>query len=97
MSRFKKTFLGIFTLCLMMLPSFFAFAGGSTNVVFVSDTRKLTGLMHWWGSCYNHSHLEFTIITIVLIPLVGCIFGLLADLFMNWVGIDLTKREAAEH
>ena len=45
---------------------------------------------------YNDSHLYFTILTIIIIPVVGTIFGLLADLVMNHIGIDLKHRELAE-
>jgi hypothetical protein len=85
--------------CLMMLPGMFAFAagGGGAPIVIVSDTRKLTGLMAWWGNLYNESHMQFTLLTIVLIPVVGCLFGFLADIIMGWIGIDLTKRKVHEH
>ncbi len=84
--------------CLMMLPGIaFAAGGGGAPIVIVSDTRKLTGLMHWWGSLYNESHMQFTLLTIILIPVTGCIFGFLADVIMGWIGIDLTKRKVHEH
>jgi len=84
---------------LMMLPALCASAagGGGAPIVIVSDTRKLTGLMYWWGGLYNESHLQFTILTCVLIPTAGVFFGWLADIVMNWIGIDLTKRKVAEH
>ena len=85
--------------CLMMLPGLYASAagGGGAPIVIVSDTRKLTGVMHWWGSLYNESHMQFALLTIVLIPVTGCVFGFLADIVMGWIGIDLTKRKVAEH
>ena len=39
----------------------------------------------------------FTILTIIIIPTVGCIFGFLADVVMSHIGIDLKHRELAEH
>ena len=38
-----------------------------------------------------------TILTIIIIPTVGCIFGFLADVVMSHIGIDLKHRELAEH
>lgn len=77
-----------------------AFAAGGGNaapIVIVADSRKLTGIMAWWANLYNESHFYFTILTIILIPLVGVIFGLLADLAMHLIGIDLEHRDLAEH
>ena len=74
-----------------------AAGGGGAPVVIVADTRKLSGIMAWWANMYNESHLEFMILTIIIIPVVGVIFGVLADIVMNWIGIDLKSRELAEH
>ena len=84
---------------LMLLPSvaLAAGGGGAAPLVIVADTRKLDGLMAWWGNLYNESHLYFMILTIVIIPVTGVIFGVLADIIMGWIGIDLKSRELAEH
>ena len=70
--------------------------GGGGNVVIVADTRKLDGIMAWWANMYNESHLEFTILTIIIIPVTGLIFGILADAVMSHIGIDLTTRKTSE-
>lgn len=97
--RIKSLLFAATAACLMALPALSAYAagGGGAPIVIVSDTRNLTGLMHWWGNLYNESHMQFTLLTIVLIPVTGCIFGWLADVIMNMIGIDLTKRSVAEH
>jgi hypothetical protein len=83
---------------LMLLPSLASAAGGSAPpITLVSDTRKLSGMMLWWGNIYNDSHMEFTILTCVMIPLVGCALGFAADFVLGRIGLDLTKRELAEH
>ena len=74
-----------------------AAGGGGVPIVLVADSRKLTGIMAWWANLYNESHFYFTLLTIILIPLIGVIFGLLADLVMHWIGIDLEHRDLAEH
>src|SRR5262245_13694888 len=84
-------------LLLFATQTAFAGGGGGQAIVIVADSRGLTGLMAWWANLYNESHLQFTLLTIVLIPLIGCVLGLLADAAMRCIGIDLKSRELAEH
>ena len=98
----KKRMQGLWcTLITLILftPSFCLAAGGGklANVVIVADTRKLDGLMAWWANLYNESHIQFMLLTILIIPVTGVLFGVLADIIMNWIGIDLKNRELAEH
>ena len=83
----------------LFAPSLALAAGGGkmAPVVIVADTRKLDGIMAWWANLYNESHLQFMILTIIIIPVTGVIFGVLADIVMGWIGIDLKSRELAEH
>ena len=99
MKSMKKLLLTAVATCMWMLPALYASAagGGGAPIILVADTRKLTGVMHWWASLYNESHLQFTILTIILIPVTGCLFGVLADIVMNHIGIDLKSRKLAEH
>ena len=85
------------TLWLTSQAAFAAGGGGAAPLVIVADTRKLDGMMAWWANLYNESHIYFTIATIIIIPVVGMIFGLLADFVMHFIGIDLKSRELAEH
>ena len=66
-------------------------------LVVVADTRQFTGWEAWWTNLYNESHLYFALLTVAIIPFVGLCFGLLADVVMNWIGIDLEHRDLAEH
>lgn len=99
MRRLWTKLLGLGTLVSLLVPgmTLAAGGGGAAPVVIVADTRKLSGLMSWWGDLYNESHVYFTIATIILIPLIGVIFGVLADLIMSHIGIDLKSRDLAEH
>jgi hypothetical protein len=82
----------------VMLPELaLAAAEKASPLVLVADTRKLTGIMKWWADLYNESHLWFTVLTVVLIPVIGLIFGVIADLIMSHIGIDLKSRDLAEH
>jgi hypothetical protein len=99
MRRFWSQILGCVGWVLLALPAIAAAAGGGeiAPLVIVADTRKLSGISLWWASLYNESHLYFMLLTVVLIPTIGLIFGLLADLIMSHIGIDLKSRELAEH
>jgi hypothetical protein len=39
----------------------------------------------------------FAVVTILIIPLCGVTLGILADLVMSRIGIDLRNRALAEH
>jgi hypothetical protein len=41
--------------------------------------------------------LWFTVLTVVLIPIIGLAFGVIADIVMSHIGIDLKSRDLAEH
>lgn len=99
MKKLWVKFLGLVTMAFVLAPKLVLAAGGGdvAPLVIVADTRKLTGIMAWWANMYNESHVEFTILTIVLIPTIGLLFGVLADLVMSHIGIDLKHRELSEH
>ena len=97
LAKMKALLAGLVTLMLLAPAAAFAAGGGGAPIVMVADSRKLTGIMAWWANLYNESHLYFTILTVILIPLIGVIFGVLADIVMHFIGIDLKSRELAEH
>ena len=83
---------------ILFFPAIVLAAGPkAAPLVIVADTRKFTGWEAWWTNLYNESHLYFALLTIAIIPLVGLMFGLIADVVMNWIGIDLKHRDLAEH
>ncbi len=86
-----------FMLLCLALPEFVLAAGGGKvdNIVIVADTRKFTGWEAWWTNLYNESHLYFTLLTCALIPVIGVVFGVVADLLMGLIGIDLKSRDMA--
>jgi hypothetical protein len=97
----KVRFIKLFSWCLfacLAVPEFaLAAAAKVDQIVIVADTRKFTGWEAWWTNLYNESHLYFTLLTIVLIPTIGVVFGVVADLLMSLIGIDLKSREIADH
>lgn len=74
----------------------FAAGGGAKQIVIVADTRNLSGIMAWWTNLYNESHGWFTVLTIIIVPVTGVLLGMLADLVMKRIGIDLESREMGE-
>jgi len=98
MNTLKGLCITVLAACLTLLPEFASAAGGPVApITIVSDTRNLVGLMKWWGDIYNESHVEFTVFTCILIPVIGVVLGLGADVFFRWLGVDLKKRSLAEH
>ncbi|MBU1054289.1 MAG: hypothetical protein KKC46_10715 [Proteobacteria bacterium] len=93
---FKLT--GMITMTFLVIANA-ALAGGekASLLVIVADTRKLSGWEAWFANLYNESHVYFTILTVVSIPIIGVIFGVIADLVMSRIGIDLKSRELSEH
>jgi hypothetical protein len=85
--------------CALCLLPGIALAGGeqAPPIVIVADTQGLPAWEAWWGNLYNDSRLYFTLLTVVSIPIVGLIFGLVADVVMGAIGLDLKSRELAEH
>jgi hypothetical protein len=93
-----KKLIQCIVMSLVLCPGLLWAAGEeATSIVIVADTRKLSGIMAWWGNLYNESHVYFMLLTVVLIPIVGVVFGLIADFVMSRIGIDLKSRELAEH
>ena len=98
MRRLWAKIVGLGVLAILLLPEIAAAAGpAAAPLVIVADTRKFTGWEAWWTNLYNESHIYFALLTIAIIPLVGLMFGLIADVVMNWIGIDLKHRDLAEH
>jgi hypothetical protein len=89
---------GVAAAAMLMMPDVVLAAGEKASLlVIVADTRKLSGWEAWFANLYNESHLYFTLVTVVTIPIVGVLLGLLADLVMTRIGIDLKSRELSEH
>jgi hypothetical protein len=90
--------LGLVGLISLLVPEMVLAAGEkAAPLVIVADTRKLTGWEAWWANLYNESHAYFTLVTVIAIPVIGLLFGLIADFVMSRIGIDLKSRELSEH
>jgi len=87
------------TSLILLLPALAMAAGGGKIdiMVIVADTRGLPAFEAWWANLYNESHVYFTVVTVILIPVIGVVFGTIADFFMKFLGLDLEHRELSEH
>ena len=99
MHAFRKKAFGLAVCITLLLPGLVLAAGEGavSRLVIVADTRGLNGWMAGLANLYNESHLYFTVFTVITIPVVGLILGLLADVVMGWIGLDLKSRKLAEH
>lgn len=98
MQNLWKKIIGFGFMVVLLAPSWVLAAGpAAAPLVVVADNRRLTGWEAWYANLYNESHVLFTLVTVVSIPIIGLIFGVLADLVMGHIGIDLKSRELAEH
>lgn len=66
-------------------------------LIVVAHTTKLSGINAWWSALYNDNLIVFTILTGVAVPIAGAFLGILGDILLSLTGIDLRKRELAEH
>lgn len=98
MRKLWAKIIGLGVMASLLLPELAAAAGpAAAQLVLVADTRKLSGWQAWWANLYNESHLLFALVTVITIPLVGLLFGIIADVVMTRIGLDLKSRELAEH
>jgi len=98
MNKLWTKLTGMAAAAMLVIPDAVLAAGEKASLlVIVADTRKLTGWEAWFANLYNESHVYFTIVTVVAIPIIGVLLGLLADLVMSRIGIDLKSRELSEH
>jgi len=97
-ARLHRLGAGILAALLLMLPQW-VLAGGdkATNIVVVADTRRVTGVMHYFADMYNTNILMFAVWTVVLTVVMGCSLGFLMDFFMSRTGLDLKSRKIVEH
>lgn len=98
MQGYWKKLVYLLGLGLLLIPELVRASGEAADlIVIVADTRRLSGWEAWWANLYNESHAYFTAVTVITIPIVGLILGLIADFIMKRIGIDLSSRELSEH
>lgn len=89
---------GVFAALMVMLPQWVLASGDkATNIVVVADTRRVTGIMHYFADMYNTNIVMFAVWTVVLTVAMGCTLGFLMDFIMSRTGLDLKSRKIVEH
>ena len=62
MKRLRYRWLGTWTAIGVLLPGMALAAGDkTTNIVVVADTRRLTGVMHYFADLYNSNITMFAV------------------------------------
>lgn len=82
----------------LLFPGWGLAAGDkATNIVVVADTRRVTGIMHYFADMYNTNIVMFAVWTVALTVVMGCTLGFLMDVIMARTGLDLKSRKIVEH
>ena len=98
MRRSIHRWTGIGSALWLLLPSLVLASGDkATNIVVVADTRRVTGVMHYFANLYNTDIVMFAVWTVVLTVAMGCTLGFLMDFIMSRTGLDLKSRKIIEH
>lgn len=71
--------------------------GKAETLVVVAHTKGLSGLNLYWANLYNDNMFLFTILTGCILPIAGLVLGWIGDWLIRLTGIDVSKRELAEH
>ena len=89
---------GIFGALAVLWPRL-AMAGGekATDLVVVADTRALSGFNGYLAGLYSERPWVFAVWAVVLTTLMGVALGLLMDVIMSRIGLDLGRAGHVEH
>jgi len=95
-SRMKSALLALLALSFSTALGFGP-SGEESPIVFVADSRGLTGWRAWCTNLYNESLFQFAVLTVILIPVLAVMLGSIVNFFLVRSGIDLKSRTLAEH
>ncbi len=71
--------------------------GGGEAIVFVADSRRYTGWESWFTNLYNESLAQFTLLTVICVPLLALLLSTIMTFFLSKTGIDLKSRAVGGH
>lgn len=86
-------------LAVLLIPArlLAAGGGGGETIVFVADSRRYSGWLAWFTNLYNESLAQFTLLTIIVVPLLALILSSVMGFLLSKTGIDLKSRAVAGH
>ncbi|MGD9238520.1 MAG: hypothetical protein PVG69_00770 [Desulfobacterales bacterium] len=95
----KRLILGSCSLVLLCL-ALTSLAGASDReadaIIWVADTRNLTGIWKWFAAMYNEAPLKHAFLVIVITAVEGILLGFGMDWIMQRTGLELEERELRE-
>ncbi len=94
-----RRIISTFVLLLALLAPAAAQAAAAPDegrLVHVADTRHLTGFNLFVANLYNTDRLLFTLFAVGLTAALGFVLGLLMDVVVAAIGLDLERRRARE-
>ena len=74
-------------------------AGGppAEKLVNIADTRNIPpGLSRWIAEVYNTSYLQFGLITVAIMAIMGLVLGYCCDRLVGLLGLNLGKMQHHE-
>ncbi len=86
----------VMTPCVLATGTFAAGGESQGALVHVADTRHLAGFNLYFANLYNVDRMLFAVMAVGLTGLMGLSLGLLMDIVVGAIGLDLGKREARE-
>ena len=96
----KRLILGSCTLvllCLCLTPLARAAGGEKAEaIIWVADTRNLTGIWKWFAAMYNEAPLKHAFLVIIITAIEGILLGFGMDWIMQRTGLELEERELRE-
>jgi hypothetical protein len=82
--------------CLLATATFAAGGESQGALVHVADTRHLSGFNLYFANLYNTDRVLFSVMAVGLTGLLGFSLGLMMDLVVGAIGLDLGRRERRE-
>ena len=84
-------------LCGLILSIRAIASGDETEaIIWVADTRHLSGLWRWIASMYNEAPYLHALFVITITAVQGIVLGFAMDWLMKLTGIELSERELRE-
>jgi len=74
-----------------------AAGGGGEAIVFVADSRRYSGWLALFTNLYNQSPAQFTLLTVIVVPVFALLLSAVMGFLLAKTGIDLNSNAAGGH